>query len=284
MSPRSLLALLRPRHWTKNLVCVAPLVFADRLSDPASQWQSALTFVAFSLASSAGYAANDVLDRAADRVHPLKRTRPVASGALAPKVALVAAAALAAGAIAVAAALGPAPLVLVVLFLMTDIAYSVWLKHITVLDVLVIGSLFALRVEAGIVALGAPASSWIILTVFFGALFLAFAKRRAELAAAPPASQRRALDGYSIPVLDMLLVLSATTAVLGYALYAVTVQRDEVFLVTVPAVVYGIARYLVLVLTGTRSEDPVEVFTSDLPLAASVGVWVLLSVAVLYLR
>jgi 4-hydroxybenzoate polyprenyltransferase len=168
-------------------------------------------------------------------------------------------------------------------FLALNLLYSTWLKHVALVDVLAIALGFVLRVQAGIEGIGAPQSAWILLCMFFMALFLGFGKRRSEVSLMPDAHRhRRALGGYSVPVLDMLLGSSATTALVCYSLYAVTVQQNETFLLTLLPVVFAIARYMTIVLVRHGGEDPGEVLTRDGPLIASVLVWAVLCVAVLY--
>jgi len=281
-----LVAVARPRQWTKNALCLAALVFAGRLTDPRSIRLAALTFVAFCLASSALYIVNDVRDRAEDGVHPRKRHRPIAAGRLPVGPALAAAAALAGGALALAAFLPLRARWVLVAFLALNLLYSLGLRRLAILDVMAIALGFVLRVQAGIEAIGAPQSAWIVLCMFFVALFLGFGKRRSELAQLPAdvdPSRRPVLGAYSVRLLDVLLALSATTALLCYALYAVNVQPNETFLLTVLPVVFGILRYLMLVMVEARGEDPDEVLTRDWPLVAAIVVWGAICVAVLYL-
>jgi len=280
-----LLALARPRQWTKNAVVLAAVVFAGRLGDARALGLAALTGVAFCLASSAAYAFNDVCDRADDRTHPSKRTRPVAAGRLGVGAALGAALILAAAALALSSLL-PAPARTVLgCFLALNLLYSLGLKRLAILDVMVIAFGFVLRVEAGIEAIAAPESAWIVLCMFFVALFLGCGKRRAELAELPAdarGGRRAVLGAYSLGFLDLLLALSATTAIVCYALYAVSVQVNETFLLTVLPVVFGVARYLMLVRVHVRGQDPDDLLTRDPALVAAIVAWAALCVAVLY--
>ena len=274
-----LVTLARPRQWTKNAVVFAAVVFAGRLGDARALGLAALTGLAFCFASSAAYAFNDVCDRADDRTHPSKCTRPVAAGRLGAGAALGVALVLAAGALA-----APARAVLGC-FLALNLLYSLGLKRVAILDVMAIAFGFVLRVEAGIEAIAAPESAWIVLCMFFVALFLGCGKRRAELADLPaeaPGARRPVLGAYSLGFLDALLALSATTAIVCYALYAVSVQANETFLLTVLPVVFAIARYLMLVLVHARGQDPDDLVTRDPALVAAIIAWAALCVAVLY--
>jgi len=280
-----LLALARPRQWTKNAVVFAALVFAGRLGEARALGLAALTAVAFCLASSAAYAFNDVCDRADDRTHPSKRTRPVAAGRLGAGAALGAALVLAAAALALSSLL-PAPARAVLgCFLALNLLYSLGLKRLAILDVMAIAFGFVLRVEAGIAAIAAPESAWIVLCMFFVALLLGCGKRRAELAELPAdtgGGRRAVLGAYSLGFLDLLLAVSATTAIVCYALYAVSVQANETFLLTVLPVVFGVARYLMLVRVHARGQDPDDLLTRDPALVAAIVAWAALCVAVLY--
>ena len=280
-----LLALARPRQWTKNAVVFAALVFAGRLGEARALGLAALTAVAFCLASSAAYAFNDVCDRADDRTHPSKRTRPVAAGRLGAGTALGAALVFAAAALVLSSLL-PAPARAVLgCFLALNLLYSLGLKRLAILDVMAIAFGFVLRVEAGIAAIAAPESAWIVLCMFFVALFLGCGKRRAELAELPAdtgGGRRAVLGAYSLGFLDLLLAVSATTAIVCYALYAVSVQANETFLLTVLPVVFGVARYLMLVRVHARGQDPDDLLTRDPALVAAIVAWAALCVAVLY--
>ena len=284
-SLRDLVAAARPWQWTKNAVCLAALVFAGRLRDPRAIGLSLLTFVAFCLASSAVYVFNDVRDREEDRAHPRKRERPVAAGRLGAGAALAEAGVLAAGALGVALLLPPRARIVLGGYLALHLVYSLGLKRLPILDVMAIALGFVLRVQAGIEALAAPQSAWIALCMFFAALFLGWGKRRAELIDVPVGTvrpRRRALGAYSVGLLDVLLGVSAGIAIVCYSLYAVSVQPDETFLLTILPVVFGIGRYLMLVMVQARGEDPDDVLVRDGPLLAAIVVWAALSVAILY--
>jgi len=283
---QALIRLVRPRQWTKNTVCLAALIFSGKLSDAGARRHAIIVFLAFCLASSAVYIVNDIRDVDADRAHPVKRHRPLAAGNVDIGAALVWALALAAGSVALSLVLLPRARVELGSFLVLNLLYSMWLKTIPILDVMAIAAGFVLRVQAGVDAIGAPQSAWIVLTMFFMALFLGFTKRRGEmtnLGAETGRGHRLVLASYSIGFVDMLLGLSATTALVCYSLYAVTVQANETFLLTVLPVVFGIARYMMLVLVeDAGGEDPGEILTRDGPLVLAVLAWVVLCVAVIY--
>jgi 4-hydroxybenzoate polyprenyltransferase len=270
--PAALVAALRPRQWTKNLLLFAGIVFAAELGD-GQRWVEAIAaFVGYCAASSAAYLVNDVRDAASDRLHPVKRTRPVASGRLSPSVALGAAVVLALLALALTAGLGAASLACMVAFLALQGAYSLWLKTVELLDVLAIAALFVLRAAAGAIAVDVRISPWLLVCTFLLALFLALAKRRAELRLGE-VETRPALAGYSAAVLDRLLGGVAAVTVVAYAAYTVTAYDSFLLVATVPLVAFGLVRYLRLLRTRGLGEEPEAVLVSDLPILVTVAVW-----------
>lgn len=270
--PSALVAALRPRQWTKNLLLFAGIVFAAELGDGQRWIEAIAAFVAYCAASSAAYLVNDVRDAASDRVHPAKRRRPVASGRLSPAVALGTAGVLALLALAVTAGLGAASLGCMVAFLALQGAYSLWLKSVELLDVLAIASLFVLRAAAGAIAVDVRISPWLLVCTFLLALFLALAKRRAELRHGE-VETRPALAGYSAGVLDRLLGAVAGVTVLAYAAYTVTAYDSLLLVATVPLVAFGLVRYLRLLRTRGLGEEPEAVLVSDLPILVTVALW-----------
>jgi 4-hydroxybenzoate polyprenyltransferase len=270
--PGALVAALRPRQWTKNLLLFAGILFAAELGD-AGRWVAAVTaFVAYCAASSAAYLVNDVRDAASDRLHPVKASRPVASGRVSPAVALGAAAALSLLALALTAALGPASLACILAFLALQSAYSLGLKAVEHVDVLVIAALFVLRAAAGAIAVDVRISPWLLVCTFLLALFLALAKRRAELRLGG-ARARPALAGYSAAALDRLLGVVAVTTVGVYAAYTVSAYDSLLLVATVPLVAFGLGRYRRLLRTRGVGEEPEAVLVTDLPILLTVAGW-----------
>jgi 4-hydroxybenzoate polyprenyltransferase len=272
---RATLVALRPSQWTKNLLLFAGIVFAAELGD-ATRWLEAVTaFVAYCAASSAAYLVNDVRDLDADRAHPVKRLRPLARGELSVRAALGLAAALVAFAAALAAALGPASLGLLAAFAALQGAYTLGLKHLVLLDVLAIGGLFVLRAAAGAEAVDVRISPWLLLCTALLALFLALGKRRAELVlvggAATPT--RPVLEGYSIALVDQLLAVVAAATLIAYSLYTFTARDSDALMITIPFVVFGIFRYLLLLQRESAGEEPENVLVRDAPILACVAAW-----------
>ena len=263
---------LRPRQWTKNLLLFAGIIFAAQLGD-AGRWVAAITaFVAYCAASSAAYLVNDVRDVASDRLHPVKRTRPIARGELGRRRALGLAAALTVLALALAALLGPLSLACMFGFLALQAAYSLRLKTIELVDVITIAGLFVVRAAAGAVAVDVRISEWLLLCTFLLALFLALGKRRAELAL-EGARARPVLAGYAPGLVDQLLGIVAAATIGAYSAYALTAHGSGWLVVTVPFVVYGLFRYLLLLHRRGLGEEPDALLVEDVPLLVTVAAW-----------
>lgn len=290
LQPVVLLLALRPRQWLKNGLVFVPLVFTLNIQRPELFARSAATFAIFCALSSAGYLLNDVADREADREHPTKRSRPVASGRVPVIVALGLGALLACAGLAGAFVLGPGLGAMALLYLGLTAGYSLWLKHVVLLDIFGLAAGFVLRAVAGAVAIEVPASPWLYTATLLGALLLALGKRRAELVTlgSGAATFRRNLHAYSIALVDQLLVVVASAAMMTYALYtfsAESLPRDQSMMLTIPVVLYGLFRYLFLVHTEAASGEvgaPEDLLWRDRPLLGAVALWLVLSVAILY--
>jgi len=290
----ALLQALRPKQWTKNLLVFAGIVFAQHASDPALLLRAAAGFVAFSLLASSVYIVNDLKDVEADRLHPKKRHRPIASGALSPVVAWTIVPVLLLIVAVIAAWLGFGFLLVLAAYLASNVAYSFGLKHQVILDVFLIASGFVLRAVAGVellkpVAPETQLSAWLLVCTFFGALFLAVSKRRRELANAGTlaSDQRAVLASYTPELLDRMLTITAACTLMSYALYTIwpaTVAKfgTEALMVTVPVVAYGVFRYLHLVRVSEMSEDPSLVLLADRPIQLTVIAYVAITVWILY--
>jgi 4-hydroxybenzoate polyprenyltransferase len=273
---------LRPRQWTKNLLVFAGIVFAAKLGD-AVRWAEAIScFAVYCAASSAAYLVNDVRDRDTDRLHPLKRRRPIARGELSARAALWLAAPLLAGAVALAVPLGLASLGLLAGFAALQAAYTLELKHVVLIDVMTIAALFVLRATAGAVAVNVPISPWLLLCTGLLSLFLALGKRRGELllVEAQETPGRRVLDGYSLAVIDQFVAIVASATIVAYALYTFTARESHTMMITIPYVVFGVFRY-VLLLHRQRGEEPDQVLVTDLPILLAVAMWAATSAVVL---
>jgi 4-hydroxybenzoate polyprenyltransferase len=268
--PGALLAAMRPRQWAKNLVLLAPLVFALRATDLASAERALLAFLAFCLLASATYLANDLVDRERDRSHPEKRHRPIASGELPAAPAVWAALVLGGLGLALSSVLGFPFLACAVGYLLLQALYSGLLKRAPVLDVFAIAGGFVLRVVAGAEAIGVPISNWLYLCTLLLALFLAIEKRRAELVllADGAGRHRGILARYDLPLLDQFVAIVSGATVLSYALYTLAPDTIAKFgtdrlKYTIPLVLFGIFRYLYLVHRYGEGGQPERVLFRD---------------------
>ena len=266
----ALVRLMRPRQWIKNGFVLAPLIFSGEFAQPAAIVQSMIAFVLFCVASSATYIVNDLWDREADAAHPVKsRTRPLASGAIKPNAAYTLLGVLYVILIA-AFAWNPAAAGVAALYVVLNLAYTVRLKHIPVIDIFCLAAGFVLRVYAGAVAIDVPLSTWMLVTTLSLALYLAAIKRRDELATAGDAS-RSVLQFYTLRLLDRYAETAALSAILFYGLFVVTVRPK--LNVTIPFVLFGLFRYWYIVETGGRGESPTEAVWTDPPLIVTVLLW-----------
>jgi len=267
---RALIAALRPRQWSKNLLLFAGLVFAEKMGDPLRWAEASAAFLAYCAASSAGYLVNDVVDAERDRAHRLKRLRPVARGELSTRAAIAAAGVFAFTAFVLVAPLGLDSVALLGGFLALQGAYTFALKHVVLVDVLTIAALFVIRAAAGAVAVDVRISPWLLLVTALLALFLALAKRRSELALS--GSARPVLDGYSLPLVDQLISVTAAATIAAYAIYTFT-AHSPALMATIPFVVFGLFRYLLLVHRDDLGEEPENVVIGDLPLVLAIVGW-----------
>jgi 4-hydroxybenzoate polyprenyltransferase len=288
---RPLVQSLRPAQWAKNLFVLAPLVFADLLLVERLAVRAFLAVVAFCCAASAVYLVNDLRDREEDRRHPLKRLRPLAAGTLGVPTAVAAVAVLAAAALGLAVYLGLPFARILGAYLVLNVLYTLWFKHMVILDVMSISFGFVLRVEAGAVVTGVDVSRWLFLCTVFLALFLAFSKRRHEitLLAGAASGQRPVLDHYSPAFLDQMINVVTASAVVCYALYAVapeTVAKHggRSLLATIPLVLFGIFRYLFLVYQRQEERNPTEAILRDPPFLINLVLWVAAVLAIVYAR
>lgn len=280
---------MRPAQWVKNLFVLAPLVFAHRLDDLRQLERAALAFALFCAAASAVYLFNDLRDLEQDRQHPLKSRRPIPSGALPIPFAAAAAFVLAGGALGASFALGRPFALLLAFYVTLNVLYSTTLKHVVILDVMSIAAGFVVRVLAGAAAIGVAVSNWLLLCGGFLALFLAFAKRRHELALAAndAALQRRVLEHYSLTFLDQMINVVTASTLLSYALYSVAPETAERLgttrlVWTIPFVLFGIFRFLYLLYQRPSERNPTERILVDPPFVINFALWGALVVALIY--
>ena len=285
----SLFLSLRPSQWTKNLIIFAALLFSERLLDPGSVGRALAAFAIFCALSGAVYLVNDVLDREADRTHPLKRHRPIAAGLVPVPVALGVAGVLGAGSLLAAVQLRPAFAVIGAVYVGLLALYSGPLKHIVIIDVLTIAVGFFLRAAAGAVVLGVTISHWLLIMTILLALFLALSKRRHELVllADTATTHRRILQEYSPYLLDQMISVVTASTLVTYAIYTVSADTVEKFGtsllgLTLPFPLYGIFRYLYLVHQKEGGGSPSDMLLADRPLLICVALWAATVALIIY--
>ncbi len=285
----ALIRLLRPAHWAKNVFVLAPLVFAQRLTDPEAVRNGAMAFAAFCLASSAVYVFNDIRDRAEDRLHPMKKFRPIAAGEVSVFTATLLGLALAIVSLALAASLGWPFFIILAIYLGLNQLYSAGLKHTVILDVMIVSLGFVLRVLAGGAAVHVQVSAWLLLCTFFIALFLAFSKRRHELMllAEDASGQRPVLSHYSPEFLDQMINVVTASTVVAYAMYAIAPETVEKFhtrqlIYTIPMVLFGIFRYLYLIYQKPTNRNPTEAILRDPPFLINILIWAMAALWIVY--
>jgi 4-hydroxybenzoate polyprenyltransferase len=285
----ALLKSMRPRQWPKNIFIFAALVFDKQLLILDSFLRTLAGFGLFCLISSSVYIFNDLADIEADRQHPSKKHRPIASGQLSPRGAWAAGAVLVAGTLLLGWLLAPRFALVMAFYFLLNLAYSRWLKHIPILDVLILAAGFVLRVGAGVTLIRVERfSPWLYVVMTLLSLFLGFGKRRAELAllADGAPSHRKVLDGYTIPLLDQYIMIVSGTTIVAYSLYtfsAPNVPANHSMMLTIPFVVYAIFRYLYLIHVEEKGGAPEEILLSDRPFQAAMILWAVTVVSVFYL-
>jgi 4-hydroxybenzoate polyprenyltransferase len=286
---KALIKTMRPRQWTKNIFIFAALVFDKQLFVAESFVRTLEGFFLFCLISSSVYIFNDLADVEADREHPEKKNRPIPSGKLPVSIAWMAGIALAIIAIGLGFLLSSAFAGVVAGYFVLFIAYSKWLKHIPILDVLIIAAGFVLRVHAGITLIAVERfSPWLYVVMTLLSLFLGFGKRRAELAllAQDAGSHRKVLEGYTLPLLDQYIMIVSGTTIVAYSLYtfsAPNVPENHSMMLTIPFVVYTIFRYMYLIEVNHAGGAPEEVLLTDRPFQIAMALWALTVLAVFYL-
>ncbi|ADC71528.1 MULTISPECIES: decaprenyl-phosphate phosphoribosyltransferase [Thioalkalivibrio] len=286
-----LIKLLRPHQYIKNGFVLLGVVFAHEW-EPAMLLAAGVAFIAFCAIASAVYVLNDIVDVEADRQHPVKCNRPIASGAIPVGTAWAIFATLVVVALVLAAMVSTGVTALVLAYLVLNVAYSWWLKHVVILDVFSISAGFMLRILAGTLGLGIEPSQWLLLCGLMLTLFLGFAKRRAELAdtaierSPEREGPRRVLNDYSVGLVDQFIAISAACTVLSYGLYTVSAQTIDLhgtdgLIYTLPFVIYGIFRYLFLLHARGGGNDTSRDLVTDPHLLATVAVWLGVTIAVL---
>jgi 4-hydroxybenzoate polyprenyltransferase len=285
----SLFVSLRPAQWTKNLIVFAALIFAVKLLDPAALAYASAAFLIFCALSGAVYLINDVSDREQDRLHPLKRMRPIAAGDLSPGAALAFAGVLSVIALTASFSLRPAFGVTAAAYLALFVVYTRSLKHIVILDVMAIAIGFVLRAVAGGLVIDVHVSNWLLVCTMLGALFLGLAKRRHEmtLLAEGAKGHRRILEEYDPYLLDQMIGVVAASTMVAYIIYCASPETHASFgtewmVLTTPFPIYGLFRYLYLVHRKSGGGSPSDMLLTDRPLLACVASWGVAVVLIVY--
>lgn len=286
---KAIFSTMRPRQWTKNVVVYAALVFDGKLLQPEPLVRTTITFVLFCLVSSSVYLLNDVVDVEKDRAHPTKRNRPLAAGTIQPWMALVAMVVLLVVSIPIAFLLDPWLGGILIAYFLINVAYSLWLKNIVILDALTVATGFVLRVAAGAVVVGVERfSPWLFVCITMIALLIALGKRRAELVSLQTnaGSHRAILDEYTLPFLDQLIGIVTAATIVAYSIYTFSAENlpdNNGMMLTIAFVVYFLFRYLYLIHVRGEGGAPDELLFKDKPLFASAVLWGIVAMAVIYL-
>jgi 4-hydroxybenzoate polyprenyltransferase len=286
---KALLKTMRPKQWAKNVFLLAAIVFDRKLTNTDAMLNTVIGIVVFSLVASVVYIINDIADAEADRQHPTKRERPIAAGKLPISVAWASAIILLLISFPVAIWLSPAFALIALLYLILNLFYSKWLKHVVLLDIILLASLYVIRVAAGVALIDVVRfSPWIYIFTTFLALLMGTGKRRAELSeiADGPNAQRRVLDGYTLSFLDQLITLASGMTIITYSLYtfsAPNLPENYAMMFSIPFIMYAIFRYQYLLQVKGTGSAPEELVLSDRPLQLAIVLWGLTVLVVFYL-
>ena len=286
---KSVIKSMRVKQWAKNLFLFAGIIFDRQLANFPSLLATIQGFFAFSLLSSGIYMVNDIIDIDADRAHPTKKNRPIAAGKLSIERARLFALGLIASGLLLGFMLSPTFALISLISLAINLAYSIWLKHIPIIDVIVLASFYVLRVAAGVTLINVERfSPWLYVFTTFAALFLGIGKRRAEIIHVKSTKNftRKVLHGYTEGFLDQILLVVLTLAILTYSLYtfsAPNLPDNHAMMLTIPFVIYGFFRYLYLVQVKKIGEAPEDVLFQDRPIQLTVLLWGLSILVIFYL-
>ncbi len=284
------LKLVRVPQWVKNFFVFVPLLFSQHLFDVDYFSTTLFAFVVFCLASSLIYVINDIIDIEADKAHPTKKNRPLPSGLISKRSALIVAVVLTAVIVSLLPQFNKEFLNFVTVFVLLNLLYSFWFKHIVILDVFSIAAGFSIRVLAGAVVISVPISSWLILTTMFISLFLGVMKRHSELilvAENENAPSRKVLSQYSLNFADQMATVAAAGVIICYALYTVSERTVSAFgtenlIYTTPFVVYGIFRFMYLEYISNKGDNTTKIVFSDLQIILTVLIYTVTTVLIIY--
>jgi 4-hydroxybenzoate polyprenyltransferase len=278
---KALIKTMRPHQWTKNIFVFAALVFDQKLFKFDALQVTLTAFIIFCFLSSSVYIINDIMDVEADREHPKKKNRPIASGKLPIRFASLMATVFVVGSLSAAFIITTQFGLLAVIYFTLNLAYSKWLKHIPLVDVMIIATGFVLRTAAGVSVIEVERfSPWLYVCTTLLALYIGFGKRRSELFDLENGNgngnQRKVLDGYTINLLDQLIMINSSTTIIAYSLYtfsAPNLPDNHMMMLTIPFVIYGIFRYLYLIQVKGKGGEPDEIVLIDRPLQIDIALW-----------
>lgn len=286
---RDVILLIRPSHWIKNIALLAGLIFSKNFFNFEKVWLVIAAFFIFSLASSSVYIINDIFDADRDKIHPVKKSRPIASGRIRIRTALFIASFLALAALLLSAVLNPLFMMFVAAYIAIEVFYSITLKNIVILDIFCIASGFLIRVICGAVVINVPVSSWLLICSIFLALFLALSKRRSEMLLFKDnaGEHRPVLANYSLIFIDQMITVVSASAIVCYCLYTASETTVAKFHTrdlgyTIPFVVYGVFRYLYLVYKEEKGGAPERLIVSDKPLLLNLILYIIVAIVAIY--
>lgn len=286
---KALFKTMRPKQWAKNAFLLAAIVFDRKLTNTDAMLHTIIGVVVFSFVASVVYIINDIADVEADRQHPTKRNRPIAAGKLSIPAAWASAVILLLIAFPVAVWLSPTFAAIAFFYLVLNLLYSKWLKHVVLLDIILLASLYVIRVAAGVALIDVVRfSPWIYIFTTFLALLMGTGKRRAELSeiADGPNAQRRVLDGYTLSFLDQLITLASGMTIITYSLYtfsAPNLPENHAMMLTIPFIIYSIFRYQYLLQVKGTGSAPEELVLADRPLQLAIVFWGVAVLVVFYI-
>lgn len=279
---------MRPSQWVKNTVVFAGLIFSLHFTRIGDVMLSLAAFAVFCALASAVYLLNDIKDRDMDREHPQKRNRPIASGRVSVSTAMVSSIVLFVIGLGASVLLGTDFVIAVGIYVILNVAYSYGLKHVPILDVMIVSAGFVIRAVAGALVIGVAISPWLVVCTSLLALFLGFGKRRWELETLGDgaAKHRVALEGYTIHLTDQLIAVTTASTVVAYALYTLAHDTQEKFgttqlIWTLPFVLYGVFRYLYLIHGEKKGGNPTRALMTDLPILIDVVLWLITVIVIL---
>lgn len=281
---RGYFQLLRPKHWIKNLFLFAALLFSGNIDKLPYIVAASHAFLCFCITSSTVYIFNDIIDMEKDRKHPRKRMRPLAAGIINRREAIMLLILMLPAAISFSFLLSYSFGFVILIYMLNNLLYTLYLKNLVILDVMSIATGFILRVAGGAIAIEVLISPWLILCTFLLALFLGFSKRRNELQVLQEEAQshRSILEQYSLEFIDNMLSIVTASILIFYSMYTFFASEDKYSMVTILFVLYGIFRYQYLIFNKKQGESPEEIVLNDKPLLVNIMLWVFTCIVILY--